>query len=258
MSQPSMLRPHIMVAPNGARRTKDDHPNLPISIEEIVAETVSCAAAGADALHLHVRDSKGRHSLDAGLYGETLQALDAALPGFPIQITTESAGLFGVADQLAVLQQLRPAAASISVREIARDAELAAQVYATCHENGTKVQHIVYDSNDWQQLQAWRKSDIVHPDQIDTIFVLGKYSPARDARPEDLKSLPNAATSLDEAWAVCAFGPQEHNTLLAAAAMGAKLRIGFENNIHTADGTIAKSTAANVAALRAALAAPPA
>ena len=64
----------VMVAPNGARRTKADHPNLPLIPAEIAREAERCAAAGASVLHLHVRDEDGRHSLDPRLY---LAAIDA-------------------------------------------------------------------------------------------------------------------------------------------------------------------------------------
>ena len=41
------ILPRIMVAPNGARRTKADHPRLPISAEEIATTAAACFAAGA-------------------------------------------------------------------------------------------------------------------------------------------------------------------------------------------------------------------
>ena len=93
-----------MVAPNGARRGKADHPALPITIDDIVATATACHSAGADALHLHVRDEQGAHSLDAGRYLETLAALSSALPDMPVQITTEAAGVFDVATQMKCLQ----------------------------------------------------------------------------------------------------------------------------------------------------------
>ena len=60
--------PALMVAPNGATKTKADHPALPVTIPEIVACAEACARAGADGIHAHVRDAEGRHVLDAGLY----------------------------------------------------------------------------------------------------------------------------------------------------------------------------------------------
>jgi len=115
-----MIRPFIMVAPNGARRGKVDHPALPITTEEIVATAAACHACGANGLHLHVRDPAGEHSLDAGRYRETLDALHRHVPQLRVQITTEAAGRFDVPAQLACLRDVQPAWASIAVREIAR------------------------------------------------------------------------------------------------------------------------------------------
>ena len=83
----------IMVAPNGARRQKSDHPALPISVQEICDTARACEAAGADAIHVHVREDDGRHSLDTGRYRETLSALTEHAPSPRVQVTTESAGL---------------------------------------------------------------------------------------------------------------------------------------------------------------------
>ena len=35
--------PSLMVAPNGARRSKSDHPALPVTLPEIVATARACA-----------------------------------------------------------------------------------------------------------------------------------------------------------------------------------------------------------------------
>ena len=41
--------PFVMAAPNGARRGKDDHPALPVSIPETVAEAIrQSGATGVD------------------------------------------------------------------------------------------------------------------------------------------------------------------------------------------------------------------
>ena len=76
--------PNLMVAPNGARKTKKDHPNLPVTISEIVDDAKNCFANGADAIHAHVRDAKGNHSLDVGLYKELISELKKVIPGLVI------------------------------------------------------------------------------------------------------------------------------------------------------------------------------
>ena len=77
--QPAKL-PRLMVAPNGARKVKKDHPAVPLTISETVATAKSCYEAGAGAIHLHVRDKDGQHVLDAGLYKEALNELEHQVP----------------------------------------------------------------------------------------------------------------------------------------------------------------------------------
>jgi 3-keto-5-aminohexanoate cleavage enzyme len=54
-------------------------------------------------------------------------------------------------------------------------------------------------------------------------------------------------------WTVCAFGYREHACALTAAAMGGHIRVGFENNLHLKDGTLAPDNAALVADVAAAV-----
>ncbi|MEF3047842.1 3-keto-5-aminohexanoate cleavage protein [Pseudotabrizicola sp. L79] len=248
MPLPAMPLPFVMVAPNGARRGKSDHPALPITLPEIIETARSCYAAGAHGLHLHIRDDQGAHSLDSGRYREALAELGRALPELLVQITTEAVGLFSVADQLACLAQVRPAWASIAVREIARDGGLAPQVYATCAEAGTRVQHIVYDPDDLALLHDWQSQGIIQPGQDDVLCVLGRYSQGQQSLPSDLAPFlahlpPNGQKML------CAFGGQEHACLAAGAAHGFALRVGFENSLTNAQGTPHQDNAASVAAL---------
>jgi len=242
-----MARPLIMVAPNGARRGKADHPALPVTLPEIVETARACHGAGADALHLHVRDDAGRHSLDPGLYGEALAELSHTVPGLRVQITTESAGIFDVEAQFSCLTRLKPRWASISVREIARDAALAPRVYASCADSGTEVQHILYDAEDAALLARWQQQGIVRPGQDSTLLVLGRYATGQLATPADLS--PLLAAKPPGRWMLCAFGPAEHACLLEAARQGADLRVGFENNMTDAEGTPLRDNADSVARL---------
>ena len=136
--------PRITVAPNGARLQKADHAALPMSTRELAQTARACHAAGADAVHLHVRDAQGRHSLDPDQYRTAIAAVSQAAPGMGIQITTEAAGRYDVAEQLHLLQTLKPAAASIAIREMARAPGLVPEIYATASTCQTHVQHILY------------------------------------------------------------------------------------------------------------------
>lgn len=239
---------YILVAPNGARRGKADHPELPISTDEIIATAGDCHAAGAHGLHLHIRDEEGRHSLDPGQYLETLAALSAEIPTLDLQITTESAGVFDVPDQLLCLEKVKPSWASISIREIAREPALADRVYGTCAANGTRVQHILYGADDARLLANWRADGVVRAEQDECIFVLGRYATGEVASLSELDIFLQQGTP-SSPWMVCAFGPTEHACLIEAARRGGNVRVGFENGMLDANGTVWPNNAASVSAL---------
>jgi uncharacterized protein (DUF849 family) len=238
-----------MVAPNGARRGPSDHPALPVTPGQIAACARDCAAAGADALHLHVRDREGRHSLDPGLYREALDEIARAAPGLRIQVTTEAAGRFDVAAQLDCLARLRPAWASVSIREVARAPDLAPRLYALCADQGTEVQHILYDAADADRLRDWRARGMVGPGAPSVLHVLGRDGAAG---PGDVAARRDAVPYAS-GWMACAFGPAEHDVLIEAARLGGALRVGFENALTDRHGRPHADNAASVAALRAAL-----
>lgn len=248
-----MQKPYIMVAPTGARRGKSDHPELPITLKEILQTAEACFLAGAHALHLHVRQADGVHSLDSGLYKEALAEMALYLPEMDVQITTESAGIFTVEDQLACLRAVSPSWASVSVREVAQAPELANELYQVCFDNGTIVQHILYDVDDMNLLEEWLDKGIVPASENSVIFVLGRYTDGQVSQPSDLDPFLQAMEITGRAnrrWMVCAFGPNEHLCLAAAAKKGGDVRVGFENSLLSPDGTIHKDNATSVDLLK--------
>lgn len=249
--------PRIMVAPTGARLGKADHRALPVTIPEIVAATVSSAAAGADGLHAHVRDPDGNHVLDAGLYRELLAELRRVLPGFFVQVTTEAVGLYSPAEQRALVAALQPDAVSVALREITAEPEatVTARFFHDCHAAGIAVQHILFDEGDVAALSRLVAEGAIPAEGLQALIVLGRYTPGQRSAPEDLAGpaamLLSALPGVD--WAVCAFGARETDCLVAAARLGGKARVGFENNRLMRDGSLAPSNAARVAEVAAAI-----
>ena len=245
--------PRVMAAPNGARRTKADHPGLPVTVDEIVSEAKACLQAGATGLHAHVRDDHGRHSLDAGRYRELLSALRREAPEMRVQVTTESAGLYSPADQRALLRQLRPAAASVAIREMLADGDdpAARGCYHGAAEAGAEIQHILYDDDDVLLLKHAVGKGTVPACGLLTLLVLGRYDTQSPARLEQLAPRQERlAAELPAAdHAVCAFGPAETEILQAVLRQGGNIRVGFENNLHMQDGRLAPDNAARVRAV---------
>lgn len=242
-----MTKPFVMVAPTGARRGKADHPALPVTPGEIVSTASDCFAAGANAIHLHIRDKDGAHTLDAGLYRETLAELSRMVPEMRVQITTESVGIYSVAEQLDCLRQVRPSWASVSIREVAREGDMVAHFYDTCGDNDIEIQHILYDESDARLLARWVRKGIL-PGAPDVLFVLGRHretnEPTRDIVTSLLSLLPPVPK-----WMLCAFGEQEHRRLCEAAALGGDLRVGFENSLVDANGRKHENNAESVRVL---------
>ncbi len=246
-----MPLPRLMVAPNGARRTRDDHPALPVTLDEIIDTAISCQRAGAEGLHLHLRDEQGRHVLDAGRYREALAELAARVPGMAVQITTEAAGRYEAAHQRQVALEAGAALVSSSIREIMAGSTRAEAraFYEECAGRGIAVQHILYEPDDLALLERVLPSELFSSPDLQLLFVLGRYAPGHDSRPEELHPFLQAlrARRITPDWAVCAFGRGESACLAEAARRGGKLRVGFENSLWNADGSLAADNAERVA-----------
>ena len=199
----------LMIAPTGARLGKANHPALPITPFEIAETVLACAAVGATAVHLHVRDASGRHSLSPAHYAEAMCAIRASTP-LPIQVSTEGAGIYDVTAQRACLTDVETNDASIALREILTAPEQVMEIYALADRRG--------------------------------------ISAAQQSQVADLKPYL-ATPGIDQLeWTVCAFGRAEHACLLAALEAGGHARIGFENSREAADGTVHADNTASVAA----------
>ena len=69
----------VMCAPNGARKQKQDHHNIPLAADELADCAESILDAGASIMHVHVRDDNGGHSLDVVRYRAAIDAIRASV-----------------------------------------------------------------------------------------------------------------------------------------------------------------------------------
>ncbi len=91
----SSHRVAIAVAPNGGRRTKADHPAIPLTPAELARTAAECVDAGASMIHVHIRRPDGRHLLDAEAYRQAIDAIRKQVGDrLVIQITTEALGIY--------------------------------------------------------------------------------------------------------------------------------------------------------------------
>ncbi|MGM1060463.1 3-keto-5-aminohexanoate cleavage protein [Saccharothrix sp. Mg75] len=107
---------------NGAR-VPGDHPNLPITPQQLAADAAACAELGVSAFHLHPRDVVGLEVLAGPEVATAVAVVRAAVPGAEIGVTT---GAWVVPDPVRRAELLRgwaglaagrPDVASVNVHE---------------------------------------------------------------------------------------------------------------------------------------------
>jgi uncharacterized protein (DUF849 family) len=247
-SVPSL--PDIMVAPNGARLKKSDHPALPETIAETVTTALACARAGAGGIHAHIRDADGNHTLDSGLYRELLIELARVVPEMQHQITTEAVGRNRPDDQIRLVRTVQPSSVSVSLAELTADGwnREIRNFYGWCADSNIAVQHILYSQDDLRYLVRLCSEGEIPATRLQMLFVLGRYGQGVPSTPEAIAGfvglLPELGVKPD--WAVCAFGRSETACLREAERLGGKIRIGFENNTINEDGSIARDNAERI------------
>lgn len=249
----SSHRVAIAVAPNGGRRTKADHPAIPLTPAELARTAAECLDAGASMIHVHIRRPDGRHLLDAAAYRQAIDAIRKQVGDrLVIQITTEALGIYAPAEQIAVLKAVRPEAASLALRELAPDEAAEpdfAEALAWMKRENVSPQIILYDPAEAVRLADMIQRGMVPWPDIPVLYVLGRYTVLQTSQPADLLPFlaPNAPRFSH--WSVCAFGRHEAACVTAAALLGGHVRVGFENNLHLPDGRFAPSNAALVGAV---------
>jgi 3-keto-5-aminohexanoate cleavage enzyme len=230
-----------------------EHAQLPITTPQIAREAAACAEAGASVIHLHVRDDEGRHSLDARRYRDAMDAIRQAVGDrLLVQVTTEAVGMYTPQQQMALLRELRPQAASVALRELVPDdAHLleASHFFAWARSEHICLQFIVYDAAEARRLRALVQRGVLPQRAPATLFVLGRYSAGQQSEPLDLLPFLHEWPR-DWPWSVCAFGAQEARCMAAAIGLGGHARVGFENNLLRPDGQPASTNADLVANLR--------
>ena len=240
----------IAVAPNGARRTREDHPRLPMSAREIARDAEEALEAGAAMIHLHVRDENGLHTLDVDLYREAVREVHEAIGDeLVVQITTEAVGRYKPEEQIAVIDALEPESVSIALREILPDGtkeDEAAAIFDWMERANIMHQIIIYDASELNRIDELAKRGVLPEGPLAVLAVLGRYSEV-GATDAEFDAYIAAGISRHQ-WMMCAFGPRETEFMARAAMAGGNARVGFENNLWLPDGQIAPSNAAIVAA----------
>jgi uncharacterized protein (DUF849 family) len=214
---------------NGPREPSE-HPALPVSPAEIAAEAAAAVAAGADALHIHAKDSFGRDTLEPDTAAAVLDAVRAAVPSVAVGLTTGAWAAPGPAERIGLVRAwtVRPDFASVNWHEPG-SSDLAETLLDTGWRHRARCVRVLLEvTDDHPRDEAVAAAGLL-------VAALG---PDRDGIPV---LLHGEGTS---AWPV----------FEVAVAEGLQARIGLEDVLVLPDGSPARGNADLVTAARALIA----
>jgi uncharacterized protein (DUF849 family) len=231
---PSQL---IQAAINGSR-ARTEHPALPVSPIEQAEESLAAVAAGARAIHVHVRDGAGRESLAAEDVAAALRAIRAACPGVPVGVST---GAWIVRDEvlrhaLVEAWNVLPDYVSVNVHEDGAEALMSAML-----DRGVGIEAGVWDAQGARTLVAGGLA-------AECLRLLLEPAGGRGDVLANLLEMESALARVDGPRLLHGAGPSTWPMIELAARRGYDTRIGLEDSLTLPDGSPAPGNAALVAA----------
>lgn len=273
----------ITCAVTGSVHTPTMSPHLPVTPDQIAAEAIAAAEAGAAILHLHARDPQdGRPTADPAVFMQFLPRIKQATDAV-VNITTGGSSLMTLDERLAAPLEARPEMCSLNMGsmnfalfpmldrprqwqhewepkllEATRDtifkntfADIESILERLGQGCGTRFEFECYDVGHLYSLAHFRDRGLVEG-PLFIQFVLGVLG-GIGADPDNLVHMKRIADKLfgnDYRFSVLAAGRAQMPLVSIAAAMGGNVRVGLEDSLY--DGRqLAASNADQVRRIRA-------
>ncbi|HEU0087073.1 MAG TPA: 3-keto-5-aminohexanoate cleavage protein [Pseudonocardiaceae bacterium] len=233
----------ITVAPTGAEHAKNDVPELPVTLDELVRTAQECEQLGAAVVHLHVRDDDARPTLDPGRLRETVHALRRETR-LIVQLSTGGAVTDSEADRLAVLDAL-PDAASCTMGTVNFGDEVflnrwpfIVALHRGMQERGIAAEYEIFDLG---QLASLRRLLGEHGGPAGGHVHVGLVLGVPGGMPGDAATLVAATIALaaldpTATFSATGIGRAHLPVALAALSAGGHLRVGMEDTLSFARG----------------------
>jgi uncharacterized protein (DUF849 family) len=241
----------ITVAPTGAESAKADVPALPVTVEEVVATARDCERVGAAVVHLHVRGTDTRPTLDLPRVREVVAAVRENTD-LVVQQSSGGAVTDPFDARLAVLDA-EPDAASLTLGTVnfGRDVfsnpwDLIVELHTQMQQRGIVPEYEVFDLGQLATLaRLLDKFGPPHGGHVHVDLVMGVpggMPGTAQALTACLPFLPRGAT-----FAATGVGRTSIPVMLAALSAGGHLRVGMEDTLTYAPGEPVRDNAQLVA-----------
>ncbi|MDP2173371.1 MAG: 3-keto-5-aminohexanoate cleavage protein [Candidatus Cloacimonadaceae bacterium] len=245
------MQPLILTAAiTGAETKREDQPNLPVTPKEQAREAVACFEAGARVIHLHVREDDGSPTQRLERFGESIEAIRAAVPEMIIQISTGGAVGEPFERRLAPLS-LKPDMGTLNAGTLNFGDEIfinhpldIIRLAEAFKQYGVIPEVEVYESGMIDIVAKLVNKEIITHSPLHVQFVLGVPG-GMSGKPKNLiYMIEHLAEEIPTAtWAVAGIGRWHLPTAMVALVAGGHIRMGFEDNIFYHKGLIAESNA---------------
>lgn len=273
----------LSCAITGSIHTPSMSPHLPVTADEIAAQSVDAAAAGAAILHLHARDpASGRPSADpahwAGFLPRILGATDAV-----VNMTTGGSAVMSLEQRLAAPMAFAPEMCSLNMGTMNfalypmagritewthawerpflegtddlvfknTPQDIAHVLHEMGEVRGARFEFECYDASHLTMLRHFADRGAVKPPFfIQFVFGVLGGMPAEPDMLMHMKRMADRLFGSDHLFSVIAAGRQQIPMATMAATMGGHVRVGLEDNLYIARGRLATSNAEQVRLIR--------
>jgi uncharacterized protein (DUF849 family) len=246
----------IQACLNG-NRSPDEHPELPVTPEQLGRDARATVAAGAASLHVHPRDASGAETLEPVAIAAAVHAIRVAAPRTELSLST---GLWIAGDDPAARLRAisgwteRPDLCSVNFSEPGWE-----ELIALLVERGIEVEAGLWQASDAEALagsglvESWGAGSRGRGRRhlpVRRILI----EPHEESGEDAVARAVEIGTVLDRAAIPTprlyhGYGPATYAVIDAARQAGHDVRIGFEDVLTLRDGTVAADNAALVAAL---------
>ena len=229
----------LQAALNGTR-SKTDHPAIPITPEEQASDARAAVGAGADSVHVHVRDGAGHENLMADDVAAAVEAIRSACPGTPVGISTGAWIIPDLNRRLTAIRswEVLPDFASVNLHEAG-----AADVIRVLLDRGIGVEAGIWNA---PAAMTLLDSGLAHH----CLRILVEPAECSCRAGGNLRQIETALNGIEHRRLLHGLGRCAWEFIRHGAAAGYDVRIGFEDTLYLPDGTRAQSNAELVAAAR--------
>jgi 3-keto-5-aminohexanoate cleavage enzyme len=223
----------ITCALTGPIATKDDHPKLPTTPEEIAEAARGANEAGAAVVHVHVRDADGKPTADLEVARRTVGLIEDACPAL-VQLST-GVGLDVPFEERERLVEARPRMASLNPcsmsfanGEFRNPPEGLRRLAARMQDLGVRPELEIYDTGHLEvALQLAEEGLVPEPLQFSIVMGIRGGMPATPtALVQLVDRLPMGAV-----WQAIAIGRWNLPMTAIGLAMGGNARTGMEDTL---------------------------